>query len=410
MRVLYLCYDGLLEPLGQSQVLAYLEKLAAAHRITLITFEKPADLARLDAMAAMQARCAAAGIRWVARRYRHRPRLLATLVDLTVFAITAFREARRGGAELIHARSYIPCFVALGIGWLLGRPFIFDMRAFWPDEMVSAGRLKRASPIYRSLKRAELICLRRAAAVVSLTEAAVNHLSGLAGLGHDRVRYAVIPTCADVDRFQPRADRDETGIPQLFGTTGTVVGGWFLLDWLFAFWSAALEQFPRARFQVISRDSDDAIRTAGAAWPEVLQRLEIAGRPPALMPETVMDFDVAAMFFTPDFSKLGSCPTRMGEMLACGCPVVANDSVGDVGAIIRRYRVGVVVTDNSVGAMRHAAAELAELLRDPDLSRRCRMAAEDWFALEKGVQRYDRLYREIGETRVKKADEEIDYG
>lgn len=396
MRVLYLCYNGLMEPLGQSQVLAYLEKLAAAHRVTLVTFEKPADLARADAMAAMRARCEVAGIRWVARRYHHRPRMLATLADLAMFLATAWGEARRGGAELIHCRSYIPCFVALAIGWGLRLPFIFDMRGFWPDEMVSAGRLRQGALVYRLLKRAEGLCLRRAAAVVSLTEAAAAHLAARDGPG--RARHVVIPTCVDVERFRPRPGRDPAAAPVLFGTTGTVVGGWFRLDWLFAFWSAALAEFGDIRFRIVSRDSPETIRQAGAAWPDVLARLEIGGREHARMPAAVAEFDVAALFYLSGFSEIARCPTRMGEMLACGCPVVANDSAGDVGAIIGRYRVGVVVPENTPEAMRRAAIELAALLGDPGLAERCRAAAENWFALGKGVARYDRLYRQVGET------------
>ena len=37
---LYISYDGLLEPLGQGQVLNYLEKLADEFDILLITYEK----------------------------------------------------------------------------------------------------------------------------------------------------------------------------------------------------------------------------------------------------------------------------------------------------------------------------------------------------------------------------------
>lgn len=39
-KVLYISYDGILEPLGQSQVLAYLKKLALGRNIYLLTFEK----------------------------------------------------------------------------------------------------------------------------------------------------------------------------------------------------------------------------------------------------------------------------------------------------------------------------------------------------------------------------------
>jgi glycosyltransferase involved in cell wall biosynthesis len=176
---------------------------------------------------------------------------------------------------------------------------------------------------------------------------------------------------------------------------GTVVGGWFLLDWLFGFWAAVLDHFLDSRFRIVSRDDAGAIRAAGAAWPQVLERLEIVSRAPSEMPSEVARFDVGAMFFTADFSKLGSCPTRMGEMLACGCPVVANDLVGDVGEIIRRFRVGVVVQENSASEMQRAAADLAGLLRDPNLTQRCRAAAEEWFSLDRGAERYDALYRKI---------------
>ena len=46
MSVLYISYDGMLEPLGQSQVLSYLKRLASDRSIHLISFEKAADWKR----------------------------------------------------------------------------------------------------------------------------------------------------------------------------------------------------------------------------------------------------------------------------------------------------------------------------------------------------------------------------
>ena len=43
MKVLYLSYDGMLEPVGQFRVLAYLKRLAADRPIHLISFKR-ADL------------------------------------------------------------------------------------------------------------------------------------------------------------------------------------------------------------------------------------------------------------------------------------------------------------------------------------------------------------------------------
>ena len=47
-KVLYITYDGILEPLGQSQVLNYLEKLSEDHEITLMSFEKKQDTKNIN--------------------------------------------------------------------------------------------------------------------------------------------------------------------------------------------------------------------------------------------------------------------------------------------------------------------------------------------------------------------------
>ena len=118
-----------------------------------------------------------------------------------------WREVRGGRAELIHARSYIPAAVALVVHRLTGVPFIFDMRALWPEELITAGRLKRGSILHRAIVAVERACLRDAAAVVSLTHAAVDHLKREYPEELDGQRIDVIPTCADLDRFTPAPDK-----------------------------------------------------------------------------------------------------------------------------------------------------------------------------------------------------------
>ena len=82
--VLYISYDGMLEPLGQSQVLGYLERLAVGRAIHLVSFEKPADWADIAKRDQVVARIRAAGIHWHPRRYHKRPSALATAYDIVV--------------------------------------------------------------------------------------------------------------------------------------------------------------------------------------------------------------------------------------------------------------------------------------------------------------------------------------
>ena len=389
---LYLTRNGLLEPLGQSQVLSYLKGLSRDHHITLITFEKPEDLADTQAMAKANADCEAHDIDWRPKRFRRGPKILAPAWSMFEMFWSALQAARRGDAQLIHARSYLPAAAAWAVNRLTGTPFIFDMRALWPEELITAGRLQRGSIVHKVLTRLEKVCLRDAAAVVSLTDAAVGYLQNQYPAELKEQRVAVIPTCADLQRFK-RSDKSPS--ERVYGCVGTVLSGWFLMDWLAALFNTVAQKDPEARFEVVTRDDAETVRAALDIDGKLGDRLSIFPSASESVHQALQKQSTSVMFFTAGTSKLGSAPTRLGEALGCGVPVVANEGVGDVADIIRRYNVGVIVKDGSEAAMAVALAELEVLRSDPDLPSRCRQAAEEVFSLEAGTEAYRKIYADI---------------
>jgi len=390
--VVYLTRNGLLEPLGQSQVLAYLRGLSRDWRITLITYEKDEDWADAAGMAQASSECERLGIRWLPQRFRARPQVVAPALSMLRMLWLVRREVKDEGAELIHARSYIPAAVAMIVGRMTGVPFIFDMRALWPEELITAGRLRRGSLLHLAIVAAERACLRKAGAVVSLTQAGLDHLERVYPEEMSGQRTAVIPTCADLDRFVPAECRSER---RVIGCLGTVLSGWFRLEWLATFLAVAAKRDPGTTFEVTTRDDPDEVRAALDPKGELGERLHIAPSDAGRVQDVLQGQVASVMFFTVGLSKLGSSPTRMGEILGCGLPVVANGGVGDVAEIIRRYNVGVIVEEASEASMAAALARLEELLSDPELSSRCRCAAEEVFSLESGTEAYRRLYGDI---------------
>jgi glycosyltransferase involved in cell wall biosynthesis len=113
------------------------------------------------------------------------------------------------------------------------------------------------------------------------------------------------------------------------------------------------------------------------------------------MPAELRRHDVGLFFLARGTSEHGCSPTKIGEYWACGLPVVTTPNVSDTDEIILRERVGVVVRDHSEPEYRRAIAELRALLADPDLSRRCRAAAEKHYALRPAVERQLALYRDL---------------
>lgn len=72
LRVHYITYDGLRDPLGQTQVIPYLLRLGElGHQIDILSFEKsPEPLGWLRPLSQH--------VRWTALRYHRRPTLPAT--------------------------------------------------------------------------------------------------------------------------------------------------------------------------------------------------------------------------------------------------------------------------------------------------------------------------------------------
>lgn len=389
---LYLTRNGLLEPLGQSQVFAYLRGLSRDYSITLITREKAEDWADEALVARVQAECAALNINWHPRPFRPRPRIIAPALDLIGMTHEVWRAARDGRAQLVHARSYIPAAVAWTVWRLTGVPFIFDMRALWPEELITAKRLKRGSWLHQRITAVERTCLRDAAGVVSLTHAALIHLQEVYSTQMAGQSVKVIPTCADLDRFLPRV-KASSG-PRVYGCIGTVLSGWFRLDWLAAFISAAAARDATAVFDIVTRDDPASVRAALDPDGTLCARLTIGPRASADMPAAVAGHDVSVMFYAGgEVSELGRSPTRMAEVLATGIPVVANAGVGDVAQIVHDYRVGVLA--DGLDTMDQTLDALELLLEDSDLPMRCRTAAETVFSLDAGTQEYRALYAEI---------------
>jgi len=101
-------------------------------------------------------------------------------------------------------------------------------------------------------------------------------------------------------------------------------------------------------------------------------------------------------FIKPSFSKRASAATKLAEFLGSGVPVVINDNVGDSGALVREGKVGVVLPPNAdVASLEEAAPKVWSIISDPGASARCRATAVELFDLDKGVDRYRRLYARI---------------
>lgn len=392
--IAYVSYDGALEPLGRSQVVPYATGLAAkGYPVTLISFEKPRDYGRRTAPTAAARRMAdelaAGGVEWRPHTYHKRPTLPATLWDVATGLATLARLRARGELRVVHARSYVAGLMAWILKKTTGTGFVFDMRGFWPEERVDGGLWSSASRVFRVVKALEARFLLDADHVVVLTERAREVLRER-GV---RAPVTVVPTCVDLDRFR-RAPRGPVSPVFVYaGSLGTV----YPLEAMLEFFRRARDRAPGARLSLVSR-ADEVVRAALAKVGLTDGSVSVESVAHAAIPACLHRASIGLAFYRPGFSRQGTCPTKIGEYLACGLPVVVTAGVGDMDRLLAEHRAGVVVRDLSAASYEAALDELEKLLLDPDLAVRCRRLAEQHFSLRQGVERFAAVHASLGET------------
>ncbi len=395
MRVGYISLNSIEEPLVQSQVLSYIKGLAARGvDYWLLTFEPEApDEGR---QRRIQAELQSFGIQWYWTEYPRRRSAMAFLSALNSATRKVFDLLAETPTDILHARSLLPAIIARRVSRRTGVPFIFDVRGFWAAEKAYKRRLPLAFLSWRILDRYERKLMKDSHGIVVLSEAAGRLLRKWDARRGTQKPLEVIPTCVNTTRFRPGPRRTEARAVRLV-YIGSLGPGYLPVETM-RFAKLAESVFESVELLILSRTEDTVIRQAAAAAglnPDSYTSLAV---PFDEIPARLESCDAGICFIAPHYSKIASCPTKLGEYLSAGLPVVANDGIGDIGEIIRSNNVGYAVDNFGEHELSNAAGAIKALLADPDKTRRCVALANRVFSLENGIDSYHRLYDAVANT------------
>jgi glycosyltransferase involved in cell wall biosynthesis len=366
----YLSFDSLASGVAASQVAPYVVRLRALGvPVTVHSFEPdqgvpPAARAITDA-----------GAEWCPSSFgRH-----GAVGGLD----RMFRAAwRLRAARVIHARSDLAAGAAM-----LARPrsWVWDVRSLWADQRIALGMMTAGGPEDRVMRVIESRAVRQATHVVTLTAAVIPEIERRHGVSLAD-RATVIPTCVDLAHFRPSPLPAEAPVLMLSGT----LNAYYDVPLMLRF-HAAVRRRVGAELLVVAPGAtrwDAELASAGA---------EVTSSAPEVMPGVVARAHAGLSVCRHDagVSLRAAMPTKIGEFLAAGRPVVINTGLGDMDEILAEVPVGVAIPDSSQDAVEEAADTLCELLADPATPERCRQAAERWFDVDEGARRLADVYSRI---------------
>lgn len=404
MNVLYISYDGMTDPLGQSQVLPYLINLSDAHtHIFLISCEKPERFSKRKRE--IEEVTSNAGITWIPLSYTKSPPVLSTLWDVWKIRRTVLKLYSEYEIDIVHCRSYIASLVGLWMKKKFGTPFIFDMRGFYADERVDGKIWDLKNPIYnqvyRYFKGKEKEFLENADYVITLTYAADDIIHSWNDINGQPVPIEVIPCCSDLELFNPASVRSEnvreiltknrlSGDEFILSYIGSL-GTWYMPAEMMRFFKRLLMKKKDAVFFIVSHDDPHIMYELADRYhiPEKNIRTAEAGRED--VPAYISISSASVFFIKPVFSKKASSPTKQGEIMGMGVPIVCNSGIGDTDMVIKEYNAGWVTSDFSDESFDKVIDEMSAPLNRESIIR----GAIEFYSLQEGVRRYRDVYNQL---------------
>ena len=403
-RVLFISYNGMLDPLGQTQVIPYLRELAQRGvKFTLLSFERDKAFTSegQSSCEALKQQLQQQGIEWHWLRYHQRPSLPATVYDVLQGIRFASRLVRENKIELVHARSHIPATIARALKRTFGIKMIFDVRGLMAEEYVDAGHWPKGGLRYRVTKSTERRIFGATDGVVTLTDRIWPIIREWDGLKGRDVVHAVVPCCVDLSSFrfyeQARAKlRAELGLGErlTFVYSGSL-DGWYLTEGMADFFASIVRRRSDAHLLWLTMGSRERVQQLMSARGIGAENFSVRAVAPKDVAAYLSAGDVGISFIKRCFSKLASSPTKNGEYLACGLPIIINAGIGDSDRLAQQSEAVLLVDDVNEQEFERAWIGMEELIK-PRIEAKARELAEKEFDLVTvGGERYARLYEAL---------------
>ena len=392
-NVLYISYDGIFEPLGRSQVLKYLEKLSQLnHNIYLISFEKRVDYNKNN-FNEFREDLLKKNIKWKYLIYHKKPKIVSSLFDIIICFFYSVYILKKKNINIIHARSYLPGFIAYIIKLFFNVNFIFDIRGFWADERIDGNIWKKNSLIYKITKSLEKKIFLSADYIVTLTKKSQIEISNFTFFQLNKKKCAVIPTCTDFSQFKLPINLKKNNHLLTFGYVGSV-GTWYEFDKVLSFFSFIKSKIGNSTLIILNNKEHSIINKKILNYPDIIDSVKVLSVEHSDIHNHIMNFDIGIFFIKKCYSKIASSPTKLGEFLSLGVPVVTGPLIGDVDDIISSpgLQVGTIVSNFDNNNLEIAYKELMLLIKDEGISSKCIYTAKKYFDLNFGVSEYNKIY------------------
>ncbi len=383
-NVLFLSFDGILEPLGYSQVLSYLIKLSKGRNISILSIEKENDLSNYIHFQKILNITKENNINWQYVRYK-KGKLKYFIV--IYFFIKTIKIYYVNKINIIHARSYISGLLSYFLKFFFRFNFIFDIRGFWIEERVEWKLWDSKSFKFLFFKFFEKKIYNKSDSIVVLTNDAKEIIKKKI-LKKESDKIFVIPTSIEI--LNHNINKKIKNKEPIFTHLGSIGTRYDFLKYLKLL--NIINDKYKVKLQIINKGEHENIKQIIRTnnFENLDYHIEYVA--PYKVLDHIKNSDFGIFFPINGFYLNGYFPTKLGEFLSLGIPVITSSINNHVNDIILSNNVGIII--DSVNPDYHIILnKIKKLIDDDQLEVRCRNVAKQHFDMNNAIKKYSIIYK-----------------
>jgi len=388
---LYVSYDGLLDPLGNSQILPYLEGISdSGYKLIVLSFEKTDRTKKL--IYELNKKLRLKDITWIYLPFKKQ--LFGYFRRILKSCHVLHKTLENKNIVLFHTRGILTAVIYFFCG--LKCPFIYDIRAF-AGEYIDCKRVGSNSIFAYAIILFEKFLIKVSSGIVVLDKSGSFYLKK--EFKRIKAEIKIIPTCTDIRKFPIKEKRFKSRDKNFYRFV--FLGGArfpYRPDLALIFINKLLENNVNCKIDFINERDQDHIRKLCTELNFPFKNCDIFSLPQEEVSSHLVNYNSGLIFNTSGDWRKMSCPTKLGEYLAAGLHIVSLSGIEVINRLSKKEPNSFDILDEINFEKNLSEKKLNKILgkiNDPYVSINSRKLAENYFDISIANKNYKNLYKNL---------------
>ena len=383
-KVLFITYDGLLDPLGRSQILPYIIGLSKKGLVfTVLSFEKKHSAYEIDKLKKL---LKSFNISWYSLKFRRGK--FQGILRIIKGAIYVRKILKSKNVDIVHLRAILPAIIFTFA--FIKKKFIYDIRSF-AGQWVDTKAIRKGSILEKVFLIFEKHLIKNASGLVVLDSSGGEFLKDYF---RTRKPYKVIPTSTDISKYKSIIKKQNQIIRFVF--VGGVQFPYLTFEAL-SFIKQLIDLGFKCSIDFINKGDHKLIKDLAKKINFPKEMFNVFELPNEEMPDVLINYDCGLVFIAEGYWLKMCSPTKIGEYLAAGLFIISLEGINITDRFTKKYKCFDLVRRDFLKRKITLieAEKVIHKIKSPYVSQISKDVALKYYDLNNALENYFDLYNEI---------------